>query len=172
MRQHVGRFQGELERVRLVRLVLWLALDARVGALIEGQVFDIRELLMNVERGTNSRPQKHNLVRFVGRWIDRDLRRIEVIVEWDWRPVHFFLLGPPAEPHIRCDTHARLDQGHRLELFEQAASGGLVGDLGGLVLFAPLSRDFGTLRLLTYYANATHLFVNGNFSLTRKSIHH
>ena len=65
--------------------------------------------------------------------------------------MNFFLLGPPAEPHISGNAHARLDQGHGLELFEQtAALLVFCGQQVAVEFFVALSRrDFGTFDLIT-----------------------
>ena len=65
--------------------------------------------------------------------------------------MNFFLLGPPAEPHIGGDAHARLDQRHGLELFEQtAALLVFCGEQVAVEFFVALGRrDFRTFDLVS-----------------------
>ena len=51
MRQRVRCLKRESESVRSVRLALRLAFGPRIGTLIRGEVLEIGELLVDVDRG-------------------------------------------------------------------------------------------------------------------------
>ena len=129
MRQHVGSLQREFECVRSIRLFFVSAFWSSFGAFIKCQIFEVRELFMNIKRGADPRSQVHDLIDLVSLWINWDLRRLEVIMERNWRPMNFFLLWPPAKSQISCNAHARLDKWHRLKFFKLTDSARLFGIL-------------------------------------------
>ena len=146
MRKHVGSLQREFERVRSIRLFFVSAFWSSFGAFIKCQVFEVRELFMNIKRGADPRSQVHDLKDLVSIWINWDLRRLEVIVQWYWRSMNFFLLWPPTKSQISCNAHARLNKWHWLKLFKLTPSARLFGILIiCFVLNTPFRHVFGTL---------------------------
>ena len=117
MRQRVRCLKRESESVRSVRLALRLAFGPRIGTLIRGEVLEIGELLVDVDRGLQARAQVQDLKALLSSRVDRHFERLEIVVQGDRCSMNFFLLGAPSELHVCSDTDARLYQGHRFGLF-------------------------------------------------------